>query len=355
VSVIKASPEDFVVDEIPAYEPSGEGDHVFVRFTKRDMTTDAAARAIAHALSADPRGVGIAGNKDKRAVTTQVISVAPPRGVKAQDLADQAMGLDLAGIRVVWAKRHGHKLKTGHLRANRFTICVRQLSPEEAHAVVLRAAQIAETGVPNAFGEQRFGNDGNNAQRARDILLGKETAPRDARLLRLLYSALQSAVFDAVLEERVRKGTWATALLGDVLKKTDTGGLFVCTDEQEDQRRALHKEVSATGPIFGPKMMRAAGDVGAHELDVARTYLGEAFDRAASGVLGDGTRRSLRLFVSDCRARVNDPNYNSVASAIQAQPANEHRNGEEEASCLVEFMLPKGAFATTVLSHILDR
>jgi tRNA pseudouridine13 synthase len=345
VSVIKAAPEDFVVEEIAAYEPSGEGDHVFVRFTKRDMTTDAAARAIARGLSADPRSVGIAGNKDKRALTTQVISLAPPRGVAAQDLADQATGLALPGIEVLWAKRHGHKLKTGHLRGNRFAIRVRQLRPDEARAVALRATEIAVTGVPNAFGEQRFGVAGDNASRARDILLGKESPPRDGRLLRLLYSALQSSVFDAVLDERVKRGTWATPLRGDVLKKTDTGGLFVCTDEQQDQPRAVRGDVSPTGPMFGPKMMRAEGEVGALELEIARMHLGDAFDKANAGVLGDGTRRSLRLFVSDCRVSLDDPNYNSVAST--------KINVEEEVSCLVEFMLPKGAFATTVLSHML--
>ncbi len=305
--MIKASPEDFIVEEIPAYEPSGEGDHVFVRFTKRDMTTDAAVRAIAHALSADPRGVGIAGNKDKRAITTQVISVAPPRGVAAQDLAERATGLALPGIVILWAKRHGHKLKTGHLRGNRFTIRVRQLHPDEARTVVLRASEIAAAGVPNAFGEQRFGVLGDNAERARDILLGKASPPRDRRLLRLLYSSLQSAVFDAVLGERVRAGTWASALHGDVLKKTDTGGLFVCTDEQQDQPRAAAGDVSPTGPMFGPKMMRAEGDVGKLELDIARMHLGDVFEKAAAGALGDGTRRALRLFVSDCRARLDDP------------------------------------------------
>jgi tRNA pseudouridine13 synthase len=167
--------------------------------------------------------------------------------------------------------------------------------------------------------------------------------------LRLLYSSLQSAIFDAVLAERVRGGTWASALRGDVLKKTDTGGLFVCTDEQQDQPRAAAGDVSPTGPMYGPKMMRAEGEVGKLELEIARTHLGDAFDKAAEGVLGDGTRRALRLFVSDCRARLDDPNYNSVASTF-VEP---HRNVEEEVSCLVEFMLPKGAFATTVLSHML--
>jgi tRNA pseudouridine13 synthase len=341
--VIKSVPEDFVVEEIAAYEPSGDGEHVFVRFKKRDMNTDAAARAIARALGADPRAVGIAGNKDKRAVTTQTISLAPPRGVGPDDLANRALALALDGIEVLAAKRHRNKLKTGHLHGNRFAIRVRGLDLQAANAFVERAARVGKEGVPNAFGEQRFGVEKDNATRARNILGGSEPPPRDGRLLRLLYSSLQSDVFNFILEERVRRGTWATALRGDVLKKTDTGGLFVCTDEQQDGARAEGHEVSATGPIWGPKMLRAEGEVGAMELEMAHARLGAAFDQAESGVLGDGTRRALRLFVADCRARVEDPSYNSVAS-----------NREQEASCMVEFVLPKGAFATTVLAHLLE-
>jgi len=336
---IKTVPEDFVVDEIPAYEPSGEGQHVFVRFRKRDLPTDAAVRSIARALEVDARNAGIAGMKDKRAVTTQWISLEPPRGVSPDDFAARARLLALPGIEILDVRRHGNKLKTGHLHGNHFTIRVRQVPDPEAF--VARALEVQKTGVPNAFGEQRFGKEADNADRARAIVAGKEKAPRDTRLLRLLYSALQSEVFNAVLDERVRRGTWATALRGDVLKKTDTGGLFVCTDEQQDAERAARGEVSATGPIVGPKMMRAEGEPDALEMEIARTRLGDAFEPAFSGVLGEGTRRALRLFVQDCRA-----SYNSVANAANG-------NGELETSCVLEFVLPKGAFATTVLAHLM--
>jgi tRNA pseudouridine13 synthase len=341
VSVIKETPEDFVVDEIPAYEPSGRGEHVFVRFRKRDMNTDAAARAIARALGADPRAVGIAGNKDKRAITTQTISLMTPRGDKPDALVERALGLALEGIDVLSAIRHEQKLKTGHLRGNRFAIRVRQMTPVDASALIERAAAIEKTGVPNAFGEQRFGVEQDNAARARAIVSGKEAPPRDHRVLRLLYSALQSDVFNGVLDARVRDGTWATALSGDVLKKTDSGGLFVCVDEAADKPRADRGEVSATGPIWGPKMMRAEGAVAELELEMARARLGDAFDAASEGVLGDGTRRALRLFVANCRARLDEQSYNSVASTQ-----------EQRASCLVEFVLPKGAFATVVMAYL---
>lgn len=333
---IKTVPEDFVVDEIPAYEPSGEGNHVYLRVKKRDLPTDVAVRTIAKALGADPRNAGVAGMKDKRAVTTQWISLEPPRGTTVEDFLSRAEALALDGIEIVDAKRHGNKLKTGHLHGNRFRIVVRDVPNPKAFTD--EAEKIAVTGVPNAFGEQRFGKEADNAKRALAIVTGVEKPPRDGRLLRLLYSALQSDVFNAVLSERVRRGTWATALRGDVLKKMDTGGLFVCTDEQEDAARAERGEVSATGPLPGPKMMRAESDVGALEDEVARARLGGAYEQAFGGVLGEGTRRALRLFVKEMRVSCN-----TVANA----------SGIEETSCTIEFVLPKGAFATTVLGHLM--
>jgi len=145
-------------------------------------------------------------------------------------------------------------------------------------------------------------------------------------------------VFNSVLEERVRNGTWEKALLGDVLKKTDTGGLFVCTDEQQDSARAERGEVSATGPLPGPKMMRAEGEVAALEDEIARARLGDAYEPAFAGTLGEGTRRPLRLLVKEMRVSCN-----TVANA----------SGHEETSCSIEFVLPKGAFATTVLGHLM--
>jgi tRNA pseudouridine13 synthase len=339
VPVIKATPEDFVVEEIPAYEPSGAGGHVFVRFTKRDMTTDAAVAVIARAAGADARRAGVAGMKDKRAVTTQTVSFEPGPGDDPDALSARIRAVALPGIAIVDVRRHTNKLRTGHLHGNRFVVVVRELAPDEARAVVDRAAEVARTGVPNAFGEQRFGKDGRNADRARAILAGTEPPPRDRRLLRLLHSSLQSDVFDAVLAERVRRGTWTTALRGDVLKKTDTGGLFVCTDEQADRARAERGEVSPTGPLPGPKMPRAEGEPGALELEIARARLGDAFDAAMAGALGEGTRRALRLLPSNCRAEII---CNPVATA----------NGREDTGCRVEFVLPKGAFATTVLEHL---
>lgn len=321
---IKVTPEDFLVQEIPAYEPSGEGDHLFVRFTKRNMTTDAAVAAIARALGVKPRDVGVAGMKDRVAVTEQTISVpfAPGRDAAA---AAFHHATEAERITVHEAKRHTNKLKTGHLRGNRFSIVVREVDDPDRALGALEG--VAKNGVPNAFGTQRFGRAGDNADRARAWLEGRAAPPRDPRMKRLLFSALQSAVFNEVLARRVADGTWNTCLEGDLLKLRDSGGLFLCTDVQADRPRAERGEVSATGPLPGAKMREPEGPARDVERAVTRELFGEGFDWKKVAVLGEGTRRALRLWVQDLTA-----------------------SREQGNTIRADFVLPKGAYATTVLS-----
>ena len=338
--IIKQTPEDFVVDEIPAYAPSGEGPHVFVRFTKRGMTTDAALRALASALGADAREAGSAGMKDRWAVTTQSVSLQTPRGETSAAFAERAAGVAIAGITVHEAKPHANKLKPGHLVGNRFTIAVRGMARGAIADVTASLERVAREGLPNAFGAQRFGRGGDNAARARAWLGpggGRERAPRDPRMRRLLWSSLQSEIFNAVLAARVEDGTWATPLEGDLLKRRTSGGLFVCADVQADRTRAVEGEVSPTGPIVGVKMRAPEGAPGELERAITARLLGDGFDLAATRRLGEGSRRALRLWVEDLKVET-----------IDAGPDDAGR--EEEASLRVYFVLPKGAYATTVLA-----
>jgi tRNA pseudouridine13 synthase len=333
---IKTVPEDFVVEEIPAYEPSGQGDHLFVRFTKRGLTTEQALRALAAALGANARDAGIAGQKDKIAVTTQTASFLAPRGVGVEELEARARRATIPDVTVLDARPHGHKLKPGHLAGNRFALRVRGLDRAEAERGARRLDEIARTGLPNSFGSQRYGARGDNAERAKAWLSGAAPAPRDPRLRRLLFSALQARVFDAVLEARVREGTWATPLEGDLLKRRTSGGLFVCTDVQTDRARALEGEVSPTGPIFGVKMRAAEGVPGALEHGVMAEILGSDFDLASTRRLGEGSRRALRLWID----------------AVRVEAATDDLAREDGNSLWVYFVLPKGAYATTVLASV---
>lgn len=350
---IKVTPEDFVVDEIPAYEPSGEGTHLYLHLHKRNMTTDAAVRAVTRALEIPMRDVGVAGMKDKVAVTTQWISVPVP--AKQPDIERRATELALDGVRVLAARRHGNKLKTGHLKGNRFTIVVRGIPVGDVAAAKEMLARIGREGVPNAFGQQRFGREGDNAERARGWLTGKDRAPGDPRLRRLLFSSLQSAIFNAVLEARVADGTWTTPLLGDVLRKEDTGGLFLCSDVQADGERATRGEVSPTGPIVGVKMRSPEGEVKALEDRLAAPLL-EGVDLARAKQLGEGTRRALRLFVAELTVDEAPPtSVGQVIESTSVEPAMATPEETEQGAALqVRFVLPKGAYATTVLANAFD-
>lgn len=334
---IRTTPEDFLVDEIPAYDPSGEGDHLYLRFRKRGLTTDEAVRAIVRALGVDKRETGVAGLKDKVAVTTQWISVL------SRDRETEARARDLAleGIDILEVKRHGNKLRTGHLHGNRFTIVVRDVAPEALAEVRAAFDRIARDGVPNAFGTQRFGRYGDTAVRARAWLTGTERAPADPRARRFQFSAWQSAIFNAVLEARVADGSWTVPLDGDLLKKEETGGLFVCADVSTDRERALRGELCPTGPILGDRMRWPEREARALEERLVAP-LAEGVDLRRARALGEGTRRVLRL-------RVTESSFEEVMKYAET-PAFQ----EQGRAFRVGFVLPKGAYATTVLANAIE-
>ncbi|MBX3211748.1 MAG: tRNA pseudouridine(13) synthase TruD [Labilithrix sp.] len=337
---IKLKPEDFVVDEIPAYEPSGEGSHLYVRFKKTNLTTDEVVKAFARALRVERRDIGVAGLKDKVGVTTQWISVPAADASLDERVASLAIG----GVELLERRRHANKLKTGHLRGNRFTLVVRDIDAARVDEVVSALARIGEEGVPNAFGEQRFGRDGDTHERARAWLTGKERAPNDPRLRRFHFSALQSAIFNAVLEHRVADGSWSVPILGDLLKKEETGGIFVCTDVQLDRERARQGEVCPTGPIVGDRMRQPEADAFDLEQRISSPLI-EGIDLRRARSLGEGTRRPLRLRVADISHTILDSSLHEAASSTPGGPPH--------AGCAmtVRFVLPKGAYATTVLSN----
>ena len=146
------------MSEIAAYEPSGAGDHVFVRLTKVQRTTLDVVSDLARALGCDSREAGYAGMKDKRAVATQTISLHVPRGAEAADLVARARAVAIDGVTILDAAAHGNKLKPGHLDGNAFDIVIRGLAVESAEPVFRELARIRGEGVPNAFGAQRFGS-----------------------------------------------------------------------------------------------------------------------------------------------------------------------------------------------------
>lgn len=313
-------PEDFAVEEIPLYAPSGEGEHTFVWIEKRLRTTEEASRDLARAAGVAPRDVGYAGRKDRFAVARQTLSVP---GLDPE----RALGFCLPGVRVLAAVRHPHKLRTAQLRGNRFALRLREL---DAGLVALEAAlaELAREGLPNRFGEQRYGSDGRNAERGRDVLLGR-TRPRDRRAARFLVSALQAAVFDDVLARRPRPLRRLEG--GDVAVVHASGGLFVVDDAAREQARADAFEISATGPIVGGRERTPGGEVARHEAEALARF---GLDAAALGA----PPRGLRLRGARRALRVRP-------AEIAVEPG-----GPREA--WLRCVLPPGSYASVLLAEL---
>ncbi len=322
---VKDAPEDFVVEEIPAYQPSGEGEHLFIWLEKRDLDAQGLLRVVGARLEVPEGEIGCAGFKDARAVTRQMISV--PARFEARLQALEAP-LERGSLRVLWAKRHGNKLKTGHLYGNRFRIVLREPAADALPRAQAIAARLLAVGMPNYFGPQRFGRDGATLALGLRLLSGQQK-PRRGRMLRLSLSAVQAALFNEYLAERLSRGDWLTVRAGDLMLVAASGGPFWADDVPREQARAQTGEIVTSGPMFGPKMRGPRG-VGADEEAALLARHGmslEAFSPFSSLVAG--TRRAL----------VVRPKELSVSSL-------------DDGALVVETVLPKGVYATVLLREI---
>ncbi len=352
--VLRTTADDFVVEEEPAYLPSGSGDHIFVKLEKRGLTTPQAVKEIARALKVRDRDIGVAGMKDRHAVTTQWISLPPPI------TPDAARALTLDGIRILEAVRHGHKLRTGHVRANRFRLRVRGAAPGSAARARAILERLAEApGAPNWFGEQRFGRGGDNAARGRELVTGARTLGRDRRLDRLMVSALQSELFNAWLTARIEDGLYRCVLDGDVLHKragqpggarpaapvegrspgrTGGGGMFTSTEPEVDTARLGTGELVPTGPMFGTEMRRPPeGSAAAAREDAILLASGLSRDAFSTmKAIAAGTRRDAAIAVADV-----------AVTEVEAEAELDRETFE------VAFTLPGGAYATAVMREVL--
>ncbi len=394
--VIKQRPEDFLVEEIPLYQPSGQGEHIYLFVEKRFLSTFELLNILARHFDVRTIALGYAGLKDKAAITRQVISIHTP-GRSYEDFPD----LRHDRISILWADRHINKLRTGHLTGNRFSVRIRGVSP----AAVVHAKRVldrlARCGVPNRIGEQRFGHLGINHLVGRAMLLSdfegaldlllrpspshplaqaaarlaysegryadalahmprhlipesqalrqlaRGANPRraffsiDENARRFFLSALQSAVFNAVLDQRMLSGSFDRLVVGDLAFKHDNRAVFAVDqavlDNPDTPGRLAKFEISPSGPMWASGMMRAAGDVDAAELDALRNLgltpdLLAAFDQR-HGPLLEGTRRPLRIPILD--------------------PDAEGGADEHGPYVRVAFELPRGSFATVVLREII--
>ena len=321
---LKARPEDFVVEEIPAYAPCGEGAHLYLWIEKVDVSGPELVRHVSRRLGVAAADIGVAGMKDRRAVTRQWVSV-PAAGVADPRAVDGRLG-ERGRIALREVSRHGNKLRTGHLAGNRFEIRVTGRAAEHDEAARAALAAASRDGFANTFGAQRFGG-GDTVEVGQRIVAGGRVD--DRRMRRLGVSALQSWVFNRWLELRAGRGLIGTALAGDVLKRRATGGLFTCEAAEEDTARLQAGELVVTGPIHGGKMRRAGGAAAALEDESLAEAGLTAADFAQLGRLAPGTRRAALAWPGEASMR------------------------REEDGLLVGFTLPRGTYATVLLATVL--
>ena len=320
---IRVSAEDFFVEELPAFEASGAGEHLLLTIEKRGMNTAFAAKRIAAWAGVDESAIGQAGMKDRHAVTRQRFTVWLPKKV-APDF-DALQSDDLRVLDHAW---HARKLPRGALAGNRFVLVLREVEGQR-DAIDARLQAIATQGVPNYFGEQRFGRGGNNVQQAVAMFAGRRVKREERSML---LSAARSELFNRVLAARVEAGIWNSALDGEVWMLDGSRSVFgpeALTDAL--QARLDGFDIHPTGPLWGEGELRS-GDV-AREVELAAMQ-GDSATRLRNGLERAGLKQERR--------------------ALRLQPSELRWQWLDDAALELRFALPPGCYATTVLRELGD-
>ncbi len=314
---IRAAVEDFEVDELLGFDADGKGEHALLRIEKRGANTEWVAQQLARAAGVAPMSVGYSGLKDRHAVTRQTYSVHLP-GRPDPDW----QALDIEGVRILDISRHSKKIKRGVHRSNRFRIRLTGIQGDRTVADVCMEG-IARDGVPNYFGEQRFGRNGDNLNSARALFAGARMG-RSQRGFAL--SAARSYLFNRVLARRVAEGNWSQALPGEVWMLAGTHSIFGPQALNDDLlERLASGDIDPTGPLWGSGELRSESEVAEIERQAA---LETGFVEGLEGADLRQERRALRLRPGGFIAEWSDD------------------------SLILAFSLPSGCFATSVVREI---
>ena len=317
-AVVRHSVDDFVVEEVLGFEPSGDGEHLFLFVEKRNRTTDEVAARLARIAGVPRRAVSYSGLKDKRARTRQWFSVqcAPRREVDWPTSVDE-------NVTIVERALNRRKLRRGAHRANRFTLVLRDVhDPEDT--LQRRLESMARTGAPNYFGEQRFGRGGGNVGIAERVFAGSRVSRRERSIG---LSAARSLIFNDVLARRIDDGTWNTLHVGDVANLDGRDSVFSVSDvDPELEARCQRLDIHPTGPLWGKGAPGTAGDIAELERVIA--------DRHPSLVAGLETTTAVMR--RPLRVRLDALEWHA-----------------EEDRLTLTFSLRRGSFATAVLRELI--
>lgn len=319
---IKSEPEDFRVEEVLGFQPDGQGEHLMLYLEKRNMNTLELVKRLSHQLSIPAKDIAYSGLKDRQAVTRQWLSIGSSRKLDLMSLAER---IDIPGVRLLDAALHGQKLKRGTHRANRFEIVLREL--EACQHLEERVNKVQRNGVPNYFGEQRFGRQGRNIEKAAAMFNGGKRMDRHQRGLYL--SAARSYLFNHILSQRVSQGSWSEGLTGEVLMLAGSRSFFQSheIDETLKQRLLIH-DIHPSIPLWGRGTLPSNGDALTLESQLAIEFPVLTTGLEAAGLRQQ--RRASRLIAQDLRFEWLD-----------------------ECTAKLCFTLERGCFATAVLRELL--
>jgi tRNA pseudouridine13 synthase len=321
-AVLKATAEDFQVDEVLDIPLSGDGEHLWLWVEKRGLNTEEAARRLAKAAGVPLRTVSYAGLKDRQALTRQWFSIQLPGKADPQMSAAENDTL-----RILDSKRHKRKLQRGAHAANGFTLRLTRLQVNKTE-LNARLEAIKLGGIPNYYGAQRFGHEGGNVGEARHYA-ERQALPEQRNVRSRLLSTARSYLFNRVLAERVADGTWDKAQVGDLLAFTDSRSFFPASEAECSDPRLAILDLHPTGPQWGEGDSPAGGATAALENRIAQSESSLCNWLIKAGM--EHERRILRLPIGRLTWHYPEPDILQL-----------------------EFVLPAGCFATALVRELVD-
>lgn len=318
---LRSQPADFIVEEQLGFEPEGEGEHHFLWLQKTGLNTEQVARTVARFAGVPPRQVSYSGMKDRHAITRQWLSVHLP-GNREYPWSE----LNSKSLSILTATRHRKKLRRGTHQSNQFTLRVRNLVGDRDE-LAERVSKARQQGVPNYFGEQRFGRNGSNVEEARRWFDGQWRPKKHQRGIYL--SAARSFLFNEVLAQRVRDHSWQQLLPGEVIALNGSHSVFTHTGEASLTRRLAEGDIHPSGPMAGKKSAVSCENVVASlEASILNAHVELLAGLEQAGLKAE--RRPLRVIPE-----------NLLCKQLPDQ------------SVELTFSLPSGCFATALMRELI--